>query len=164
MPRAGPAKSDTRLTSLTKAITSGKPFTRAELAARFSVSPDKVSDVVARLKQDGWQVQMPRREFQGPITYVVTATTKAATTRATTKAAKATTASKRARQTRRRRPAPAAPASSGAGRPAVPGLGELFEVVLLVRSSDGSTTVGLRSAASGEVQLTWPSNATAAST
>jgi hypothetical protein len=162
MARAAPAKSDTTVASLTKAIISGKPFTRARLAARFSVSPDKVSDVVARLKQGGWQVQMTRSAFQGPITYVVTAATKAGR-RAPTKATKAATASKRARQTRRPRRAPSAPVSSGAGRPAVPGLGEVFEVVLLVRNSDGSTTVGLRSAASGDVQLTWPSNATAAS-
>jgi hypothetical protein len=39
----------------------------------------------------------------------------------------------------------------------VPVLGEMFEVVLLARNPDGSTSIGLRSPTSGEVRVTWPS-------
>jgi hypothetical protein len=64
--------SDKAVADLTKVITAGKPFTRAELAKRFKVRPDRVSDVVARLKREGWQVEMTRTAFQGPVTFVVT--------------------------------------------------------------------------------------------
>jgi hypothetical protein len=147
------------LADLTKVITAGKPFTRAQLAKRFKVTPDKVSDVVARLKRDGWQVEMTRTAFQGPLTFVVTPPAEATApggvppeTEASTEVAAPATTATRPRPRRRARAVtgePAAPAG-------IPVLGDVFEVVLLARNPDGSTSVGLRSPTSGEVRVTWP--------
>ncbi len=148
--------------ALTKAITSAKPFTRAELAARFDVEPRQVSDVVARLKHTGWQVETTRTAFQGPLTYVVTpappATPAGGAPPAATEAPPAPTApAATAGPQPRRRRARAATAGEAETHTRLPALGEPFEVVLLARNPDGSTTVGLRSAISGEIQMTWPS-------
>jgi hypothetical protein len=154
-----PARNKT-MAELTKAITAGKPFTRSELAKRFKLTPEKVSAEVARLKREGWQVEMTRTAFQGPINFVVTplpaATAAGRTSEATTEtsAEAASTAGtapqprppKRAGTTARRATAPSR----------LPALGETFEVVLLARNPDGSTSVGLRSATNGEIRVTWP--------
>ena len=152
--------SDKTLADLTKVITAGKPFTRAELATRFEVAPDKVSAVVAGLKREGWQVEMTKSAFQAPATFVVTPPAGAtaaggvpAETEPSTEAAVTAGAATGARP-RRRAGAPAGRAAAPTGLPV---LGEMFEVVLLARNADGSTSVGLRSATSGEVRITWPS-------
>jgi hypothetical protein len=38
----------------------------------------------------------------------------------------------------------------------LPALAEAFEVVLLARNPDGSTSVGLHTATTGEARVTWP--------
>jgi hypothetical protein len=151
--------SDKALADLTKVITAGKPFTRAELAKRFKVRPDRVSDVVARLKREGWQVEMTRTAFQGPVTFVVTppaVATAGGTPREATAATEPATTAATATGPRPRRRARAVTArpSTPTGLPV---LGEMFEVVLLARNPDGSTSIGLRSPTSGEVRVTWPS-------
>jgi hypothetical protein len=153
--------SDKTLADLTKVITTGKPFTRAELAKRFKMRPERVSDVVARLKREGWQVEMTRSAFHGPVTFVVTppavATTPGSTPGKVT-AANTVPATTDATATG---PKPRRRARAVTGRPAAPTslpvLGEMFEVVLLARNPDGSTSIGLRSPTSGEVRITWPS-------
>jgi hypothetical protein len=152
--------SDKTLADLTKVITAGKPFTRAGLAKRFKVAPDKVSAVVAGLKREGWQVEMTKSAFQAPATFVVTrpaiATAGGGVPGATEASTEATVTTGSAAGARPRRRARAV--TGGRVAPTgLPVLGEMFEVVLLARNPDGSTSVGLRSATSGEVRVTWPS-------
>jgi hypothetical protein len=151
---------DKTLADLTRAVTAGRPFTRAELAKRFKVTPEKVSAVVARVKREGWQVEMTRTAFQGPLTFVVTppaAATAPGSVPAEPEASNeaAVTAGTATGPRPRRRAG--ATAGEAAAPTALPVLGEMFEVVLLARNPDGSTSVGLRSATSGEVRVTWPS-------
>jgi hypothetical protein len=151
---------DKKVADLAKAITAGKPFTRSELAKRFKVTPEKVSAEVARLKREGWQVETTRTAFQGPINFVVTppaaasaagGPSGAATETGTEAAGKAGAAAPRRPRTRARNTTSRQTAPSK-----LPALGDRFEVVLLARNPDGSTSVGLRSATTGEVRVTWP--------
>jgi hypothetical protein len=153
-----PARNKT-MAELTKAITAGKPFTRSELAKRFKLTPEKVSAEVARLKREGWQVEMTRTALQGPINFVVTpppaATAAGRTSEATTETStEASTAGTGARPRPRKRAGTTASRATAPSR--LPALDEIFEVVLLARNPDGSTSVGLRSATNGEVRVTWP--------
>ncbi len=159
--------SDKTRAALTEAVTSGRPFTRAELAARFKVRPEQVSDVVARHKHLGWQVETTRTAFQGPLTYAVTPASDATPAGGVPPAGTEVTPAPAAtpiRPRRRRRPRGATAPGEARTSTHLPALGEAFEVVLLARNPDGSTTVGLRSATSGEIRTTWPSGAHTAPT